>query len=342
MSANTNNQTQMTDNDTSEAPAAEEASGADDNTNANLSIEDLAGSFVEKVEAEAEDDSTTEATEDVTESEVVDAIEEEDEETVLSESSEEEDSDDEEEDDEPEENQPRGLQKALKQINRLTARAKSAEETVEALKDQIQNLKSSDSPTPTQPAKPALEDVNSLEDLAKLEAEARAAKKWSLQNLGKGFVEIEGREEGFTDDDIRDILTESEEYLTERIPQRAEYLRQKEGWDKDTKKVFPFITKGSGSDYEDYVQVRENPLYKGFLDAQPNGDFLAATLLAGIKSVQAKQKAKPVKKAKTPPTDVSDSVAPPVETKEARQRKKKEAVLGKGNVSVDQFAAYLT
>jgi hypothetical protein len=329
----------MTDTKISEAPAAEEASGADDNTNANLSIEDLAVSFVEKVESETEDESTTEAAEDVTESEVVEAEEDEDEEIVLSQSSEEEDSDDEEEDDEPIESQPKGIQKALKQINRLTARAKSAEETVDALKDQIQNLKSEPSAT-TETTKPALEDVHSLEDLAKLEAEAKAAKKWSLQNLGKDDVEIDGR--FYEDDDIRNILTESEEYLTERIPKRAEHLRQKHGWDEDTKKVFPYIAKGSGSDYEDYLQVRESPQYKAVLDGLPNGDFVAATLLAGIQAVQAKQKTKPVKKTKTPPTGVGDIVAPPVENKDARQRKKKEAILGRGNVSVDQFAQYLT
>jgi hypothetical protein len=328
----------MTDTEISEAPAQE--SGADDNTNANLSIEDLAGSFVEKVESEAEDESTTEATEDVTESEVAEAGEDEDEEIVLSQSSEEEDSDDEEEDDEPEENQPKSVQKLLKQVSRLTARSKGAEEEVNALKDQIQSLKS-DPSTNAEPAKPALEEVQSLEDLAKLEAEARAAKKWSLQNLGKGYVEIDGRE--YEDDDIRNILTEAEEYLTERIPKRAEFLRQKQGWSEDTNKIFPYIAKADGSDYEDYLQLRENPLYKDMLDRLPNGDFVAATLLAGIKTVQAKQKSKPVKKTKTPPpTDPGDGISPPVENKEARQRKKKEAILGKGNVSVDQFAQYLT
>jgi hypothetical protein len=337
VSANTNNQTQMTDTENSEAPAQE--SGADDNTNANLSIEDLAVSFVEKVESETEDESTTEATEDVTESEVAEAEEDEDEEIVLSQSSEEEDSDDEDEDDEAEEHQPKSVQKLLKQVSRLTARSKGAEEEVAALKDQIQNLKSEPS-AKNQPATPALEEVQSLEDLAKLEAEARAAKKWSLQNLGKMDVEIDGRI--YEDDEIREILTQSSEYLDEKIPQRAEYLRQKEGWDQDTQKVFPYISKASGSDYEDYIQVRENPLYKQMLDNLPNGDFVAATLLAGIQAVQAKQKAKPAKKTKTPPTDVGDVVAPPVENKEARQRKNKEAILGQGNVSVDQFAQYLS
>jgi hypothetical protein len=47
-------------------------------------------------------------------------------------------------------------------------------------------------------------------------------------------------------------------------------------------------------------------------------------------------------KTKTPPPEPSDAVAPPVQSKQAREQKKKQAILGKGNVSVDQFASYLT
>ena len=70
-----------TENTTSVASAETEA----DNTNAdtNLSMEDLASSFMEKVENES-NESSTEATDSTTETEVVDAEEEESE--VLSQS----------------------------------------------------------------------------------------------------------------------------------------------------------------------------------------------------------------------------------------------------------------
>ena len=132
------------ENTTETSEASAEQSGADTTINANLSVDDLAASFVEKVEAQTEEpQSTTEATEDVTETEVVDA-EEDQEGTVLSQSqSDDEDSDEEAEIDEA---QPKGLTKALKQINRLTARAKGAEEEVATLKAQVESLK-----TPTNP-----------------------------------------------------------------------------------------------------------------------------------------------------------------------------------------------
>jgi len=65
---------------TSEASAENEV---ETDANTNLSLEDFASSFMEKVETEA-NESSTEATEDITETEVVDAEEEESE--VLSQS----------------------------------------------------------------------------------------------------------------------------------------------------------------------------------------------------------------------------------------------------------------
>jgi hypothetical protein len=322
--------------ETSEASA--EPTDAENNTNANLSVEDLAASFVEKVEAETEGQSTTEATEDVTETTVVDA-EEEQEGEVLSQSDEEES---EEESDTSE--QPKGIQKALKQINRLTARAKTAEEEVTALKSQIESLKSQPTREAKTESKPALDQVQNQKDLEALRKEAMGAKRWALQNIGKEYaVEVDGKE--YDDAAIRNILTEAEDYLMEKIPQRAQFLQQKQGWIQDTIKTFPWSEKGEGPEWELFLQIRDGDQYKSLLDGIPNGDFVAATLVEGINSIKARQeKAKAPAKAKAktpPPTDPADAVAPPVENKSVRSEKKRKAILGKGNVSVDQFAQYL-
>ena len=324
--------------ETSEAPA--ETTGADnDNAEANLSIESLASSFMEKVENE-EAETSTEVTEEAsTEAETVEAEEEEDGEDVLSQSSDDEDDSEELTDDVT----PKGLQKALKRINQLTARAKGAEEEAAALKTQIETLKSQPKQEAEQvEGKPALDKVQSLQDLETLRKEAVAAKKWALQNIGKSYVEVDGRE--YDDDDIRNILTEAEEYLSEKIPERAQFLQQKQAWIQDTANTFPWSQKGEGAEYELFVSIRDDQNYKPILDSLPNGDFVAATIVEGINAVkarQAKSQAKP-KTTKTPPPEPSDAVAPPVQTKQTREQKKKQAILGKGNVSVDQFASYLT
>jgi len=322
----------------SEAPA--ETTGADnDNAEANLSIESLASSFMEKVENEETETSTEVAEEASTEAETVEAAEEEDGENVLSQSSDEEDDSEELTDDVT----PKGLQKALRRINQLTARAKGAEEEAAALKAQIETLKSQPKQEVEQvEGKPALDRVQSMADLETLRKEAVAAKKWALQNIGKDYVEVDGRE--YDDDDIRNILTEAEEYLSEKIPARAQFLQQKQAWIQDTVSTFPWSTKQDGPEYELFVSIRDDQNYKPLLDSLPNGDFVAATIVEGINAVkarQAKSQAKP-KTTKTPPPEPSDAVAPPVQTKQTREQKKKQAILGKGNVSVDQFASYLT
>jgi hypothetical protein len=323
----------------SEAPA--ETTGAEnDNAEANLSIESLASSFLEKVENEETETSTEVAEEASTEAETVEAEEEEDGEDVLSQSSDDEDDSEELTDDVT----PKGLQKALKRINQLTARAKGAEEEAAALKEQIETLKSQPKQETEQvEGKPALDKVQNLQDLETLRKEAVAAKKWALQNIGKSYVEVDGRE--YDDDEIRNILTEAEEYLTEKIPARAQFLQHRQTWIQDTANTFPWSQKGQGAEWELFVSIRDSQQYKPLLDSLPNGDFVAATIVEGINSIKARQEksqAKPKAKTKTPPPEPSDAVAPPVQNKQAREQKKKEAILGKGNVSVDQFASYLT
>ena len=332
------------ENTTETSEASAEQSGADTTINANLSVDDLAASFVEKVEAQTEEpQSTTEATEDVTETEVVDA-EEDQEGTVLSQQSDDDDSEEVSlEETESDEAQPKGLTKALKQINRLTARAKGAEEEVATLRAQVESLKTQPTQETNTESQPVLENVQTVKDLEVLRKEAVAAKKWALQNLGKDYVEVDGKE--YDDESIRNILTEAEDYLTEKIPQRAQFIQQKQNWIQDTMNTFPWSAKGEGPEWELFQQIREGEQYKNVLDGLPNGDFVAATLVEGINSVKARQeqaKAKPKTKVKTPPpTDPADAVAPPVESKKVRSDKKRKAILGNGNVSVEKFAQYL-
>ena len=310
----------------------------DENTNANLSIEDLANSFVDQVESDNEDNSTTEAAEEPTDSEDADAEVEESE--VLSQQSSD-DTDDESDEDESDDSfdeQPKGLKRALKQISRLTARAKSSEELVSELKDEIKTLKSQ--PQENTEQRPDLENIQNFKDLEELRKQAMAAKMFALENINEDYAEMGGRE--YSREDINSMLVEAEKYLGDKIPQRAQYLQEKQAWQSDTEKVFPYVTEGSGNDYEGYLQIRQSPEYKAILDSMPQGDFIAGLVHEGMKVVQERQQPKPKVKAKsTPPPNTTDDVAPPIQTKQARQQKNKEAALGNGNVTMDQFAKFL-
>lgn len=336
----------------SEAPAI---SGAEENkANGPLSVEDLAASFVEQVETDQEAQEAGEAKAEVTETpEEAEASADQDEDVLLKsvtgeseeEESEEDTEEEEVEEEEEEETQSKGLKKTLRQISRLTARAKSAEETVESLKSEIDNLKQLGG---SQQAKqPELENIQSFEDLEKLRGEAQAAKRFALQHVGKEYVEVDGKE--YDDEDIRNILTQADEYLTEKIPQRGQYLKEKSEWSRDTINTHPWMDSSKDDDVSETRRETFNQLrgqYGNVLDNLPNGDFIAATLVRGIEAIQLDQKAKApkkvVKKRKAPPPTDGGDASPPIETSTTRKQKQKAKIMDrKGPLSANDLAAFL-
>ena len=326
----------MTEEAVAEAPG--QTTGAEEADTGIMTVEDLAATFVERVESEGESDAAEPEAEGETPE--ADAEEESAGEDVLSQS----ESEDEEAEGEPEggNEEPKAVSKLLKQVNRLTARSKAAEETVEAMKAEVTALKAT--PATESAQEPALEEVATFEDLDKVRKEAVAAKKWAMSHIGKEFVE-EGEKE-YSGDEIRQILTAADEHLTEKIPARAEFLKAKAESDYRSREVFDFWEQPEDESYQLYQQILADPRYAS-LESLPNRDFVMGLIVEGFRSVNAKVEAKNGKPkakrtAKAPPSTMEDSVAPPIDTKEVRQRKKREAKLGKGVVSQSQLAAYLS
>ena len=342
----------MTDEAVAEVPG--QTTGTEEADTGVMTVEDLAATFVERVESEGENNAAE--SEAQGETPEADAEEESAGEDVLSKSiSEDQDEEaeaDGEEESEPEEEaaeEPKGVGKLLKQVNKLTARAKGSEEMVAGLKAEIAALKAQPAEqTQAQSGSPALEDVATLQDLEKVRQEALSAKKWAMSHIGKEFVE-EGDKE-YTGDEIRDVLSAADEYLTEKIPARHSFLQERGVWTEDAVVTFPWIVEreeesSSASDLRLlYGQIANDPKYAALLAALPNKEFVTATLVKGIEAVKAEQKGKSKakgKRKKAPPSP-EDSVAPPTDSKETRQQKKRAAKLGKGVVSQSQLAAYLS
>jgi len=335
----------MADTELSEAPAD---SGAETQTQGITTLEELTASFVEKVEeaetpqeseAEASPETTTADAETDQEDVLLQSTETEQSEEETEEIAEEEESTEESEEAEP----PKAVGKLLKQVNKLTARAKSAEETAEALQAQIESLKTSPQKQ-SESSQPALEEVQDFQSLETLRKEALAAKKWALQHIGKDYVEADGKE--FADEDIRNILTQAEDYLTEKIPKRAQYLQSAQQWQQDTINTHPWISDKVDTDIAEErrsVLGQIKSQYADILKSLPNGDFVAATLVRGVEAIKADQAAKTAKPkakrvAKAPPTSMGDS-SPPVQTSATRKTANKQKILGKKSLSENDLAA---
>ena len=334
----------MADTVISEAPAD---SGAETQTQGITTLEELTASFVEKVE-EAETPQESEA-EPSPETTTADA--ETDQNDVLLQSTESEESEEEETEEIAEEEEseseeaepPKAVGKLLRQINKLTARAKGAEETAESLQAQIESLKTSPQKQ-SESSQPALEEVQDFQSLETLRKEAVAAKKWALQNIGRDYVESGGKE--YSDDDVRNILTQAEDYLSEKIPERANYLQASAQWQQDTINTHPWISETIDTDIAEErrsVLGQIKSQYADILKSLPNGDFVAATLVRGVEAIkqdQAAKSAKPKAKrvAKAPPTTMGDS-SPPVQTSATRKTANKQKILGKKSLSENDLAA---
>jgi len=337
----------MADTEISEAPATTEA---ETNTQSITTLEELTASFVDKVEeSEAKEESEVTAE---SETQPTDTETDQDQDVLLqsteSEESEEETEEiaEEEESSESEaEEPPKAVGKLLKQVGKLTARAKTAEEVVDTLKAEIQALKSSPQ-TQSESSQPALEEVQDFQSLETLRKEALAAKKWALQNVGRDFVESDGKE--YSDDDIRNILTQAEEYLSEKIPERAQYLQSAAQWQQDTINTHPWISETVDTDIAEErrsVLGQIKSQYADILKSLPNGDFVAATLVRGVEAIkqdQAAKTAKPKAKrvAKAPPSSMGDS-SPPVQTSATRKTANKQKILERKQLSENDLAAFL-
>ena len=309
-------------------------------------LEQLTASFVEKVEESEEAQQESEAS---AESETqLEADAESDEKDVLLQSTEEEseevvEEEEEEEAEEAEAEPPKAVGKLLKQVNKLTARAKSAEENADALRAEIEALKANPQST-TEQAKPALEEVNTFEGLESLRKEALAAKKWSLQHIGKDYVEVDGKE--YSDDDIRGILTQAEDYLTEKIPERAQHLQSRAQWAEDTLATHPWIKESEGFESRKEIFDQIKSQYSNILGSLPNADFVAATLARGVEAIQAenakasKPQAKKRKAKAPPPSEIGDS-SPPVQTAATRATVEKSKILERKRLSESDLAAFL-
>ena len=339
----------MADTELSEAPAD---SGAETNTQSITTLEELTASFVDKVEeSEAKEESEVIAESETqptdTETDQTDVLLQSTEDSEESEEETEEIAEEEESTEESGDNEPqsKAVGKLLKQVNRLTARSKSSEELVETLKSEIASLKSSPQKQ-SESSQPALEEVQDFQSLETLRKEAIAAKKWALQHIGKDYIEVDGKE--YADEDIRNILTQAEDYLTEKIPERAQHLQSAAQWQQDTIKTHPWISETVDTDIAEErrsVLGQIKSQYSDILKSLPNGDFIAATLVRGVEAIkqdQAAKTAKPKAKrvAKAPPSSMGDS-SPPVQTSASRKTANKQKILERKNLSVNDLAAFL-
>lgn len=322
-----------------EADAQGQESGADDK--GNISGNQLALLFGGE-DAEAEDVPTeaevAEPDGGNAEPEDSEAAEELETEYVLSHS--------EEEAEEPE--VPKSTQKLLKQVSKLTARAKGAEEKLAEQVEELETLRNTGSKDAEvgQTGIPKIDKIQSLEDLEKMRQEAITAKRWALSHIGKDYVE-DGNEE-YDGDQIRDILRKSEDFLMEHIPARQVYLQEREASEVSAREDFP-VWRGEDAEGEQLVMsiLGNKELMGKTLSQLPNQKYMIGLMYEGMKVVEARKGEAgktPAKRkaAQPPPATEGARASPQPETRGDKVGRKKIEALGTENVSARQLTEFFT
>jgi len=144
------------------------------------------------------------------------------------------------EEDDSNEDISRGVQK---RIDKLTAKRKEAEEQLEALRKEVEDLKASQSQRPIVAEIPDVPHSN-LESVAEIEAEiaqARAVRNWAEQNAD-GFTQTDkdGNETYYDPAQIRQIKVNAMKALEETLPQRYQYIQHRDNLESVVAKEYPW------------------------------------------------------------------------------------------------------
>ena len=203
------------------------------------------------------------------------------------------DSEDEEEKSDAEEGKPKSAEKLLKRIDKLTAKRRKAEESLEIARSETERLKGALAesskvilaPTPDDP----LTDVESLEDLEARIATAKRIRTWAMTNRDGATVKgANGQEEYVDAAEMARHLASADAIVTEYGPARKEWIAQREISVAEAKASYPgFFTQGSTEQkaYRDIIKA-----YPA-IARYPNAELIIGDAIVGQQARQAKLQA---------------------------------------------------
>lgn len=210
----------------------------------------------------------------------------------------------------------RGVQK---RIDKLTAKRKDAEEQLETMRKEVEDLKSSQSQRVVNNEIPDVPHSN-LESVAEIEAEiaqARAVRNWSEQNAD-GFTQTheDGSETYYDPAQVRQIKVNAMKALEESLPQRYQYISHRDSLEPVVAKEYPWWKDKSSQErviaekfLSSFPAIKRFPDYKMVI-----GDYIR-----GVRAREANFKGqKNIPKAPSIPRTTSS--APTVKKQELQSR----------------------
>lgn len=340
------------------APAAEaQALKGVGSERGNMSLDEVAGEFLRAMTQETADEPAQEEVQAEGEPEGLEGQQEPEGETDDSNDTPDEETDhaDADEDDVLSQLKPSAAKKAKKRIDKLTARAKEAEEKAVKQEGMLRELQDKLAAREAEPKegkqdKPAgtftdrVSKAENAEQLQALYETAKQARKWARENLHEEEVEVSGQV--LMRRDITRILNEAEEAIESQIPQQFRKVQVRQQAEQNAYKDFPAWRDESHDDHKRLQEIWGDKEQAGaMLRSMPNGRYLAGVFLEGMKVLEKRNapkkeeaKAEPKKQVIAPKVPgVSSGVAPSSEAKASTSVE--ERLKGKGNLTQDDLVA---
>lgn len=206
-----------------------------------------------------------------------------------------------------EEEKPKSTEKLLKRIDKLTAKRRTAEESLEIALSETERLKGALAesskvvlaPTPEDP----LTDVESIDDLEARIATAKRIRTWAMTNRDGATVKgANGQEEYVDAAEMARHLASADAIVTEHGPARKEWIAQRESSVTEARASYPgFFTQGSTEQkaYRDIIKA-----YPA-IARYPNAELIIGDAIVGQQVRQAKLQAQSKAQSNAPGTGVS-------------------------------------
>lgn len=179
---------------------------------------------------------------------------------------------------------------SLKRFGRLTAQKREAESALRDLETKVAN-DDRPQPRPVENEKDPMSDVWTEETLAKKEQDLQAIEDWAEDALqseaqydeeGEEFlIETDGRK--YTKRDLLGIRSNARKMLRRggALENRRQFLAQRQQFDGDALKYFPWMSDEQSSEFMEYQQFVTQEKYKDLLDSIPEANVFAGLVVEG-------------------------------------------------------------
>lgn len=238
-------------------------------------------------------------------------------------------------------------------IDELTRKNKESDERLEATERKLQEAEQRLAAAQAEPANVgSFGTIDSLKDLAAKREMLVKNKQYLIQNLDGFTAKVGGEDKEYSAEEARELLADVEQKLDVDLPQRAQFLQQREPMVKEAQASYPDMFK-RGTYLSQFYEAALKTLPG--LSQMPNSHLVAGDNAVGMavrsgkfklvpvtdeKAPPAKKPAQPRKRARAASAAPKRSTAPKHSEKQARQSAASQRV-SDGNGDVDDIAALI-